>query len=60
MAVNPSVKKRQKEQQRKEHQSEKAAKRDQRRTDKGPRDESGEDPDLAGITPGPHNTPEPV
>lgn len=55
MASNPSVKKRQKELTRQEHQREKAAKRAQRKAEKGTREEGseGEDPDLAGIVPGP-------
>lgn len=55
MAQNPSVKKRLKEAARLEHQRHKAAKRQQRRAAKassGPR-VPGEDPDIAGIIPGP-------
>jgi hypothetical protein len=55
MAGNPSVKKRQKEAARQERQREKAARREQRKADKVNRttDSEGEDPDLAGIVPGP-------
>jgi hypothetical protein len=52
---NPSIQKRQKERDRQEYQRIKAEKRKQRREDKtekatGP---AGEDPDIAGIVPGP-------
>jgi hypothetical protein len=61
VAGSPSVKKRQKEQARKERQTDKAAKREQRKVERGqrPDSEADEDPDLAGITAGPHNLPEP-
>jgi hypothetical protein len=53
--MNPSVSKRQKERDRKEHQKNKAEKRKLRRDE--PRDRPdvapGEDPDIAGIKPGP-------
>ena len=55
MAGNPSIKKRDKERQRQERNVEKAQKRKERndeRAKKGPAVE-GEDPDLAGIVPGP-------
>lgn len=60
MAGNPSVKKRQKEAQRQERQREKAARREQRKADRIPRvaGEAGEDPDLAGIQPGPQPIPD--
>ena len=52
---NPSVNKRQKERQRQERQREKVAKRQDRQKDKAARPEgpAGEDPDIAGIIPGP-------
>lgn len=55
MAGNPTQKKRQREVARQEHQREKAAKKEQRKADKLPREpgKEGEDPDLAGIVPGP-------
>ncbi len=53
--MNPSVSKRQKERDRKEHQKNKAEERKRRRDE--PRDRPvvapGEDPDIAGIKPGP-------
>ncbi len=53
--MNPSVNKRQKERDRQEHQRNKAAKRAQRKEEKASRPEGapGEDPDIAGIVPGP-------
>ena len=47
--------KRQKEFARKERQKQKAARRDQREREKAerPASEAGEDPDIAGIVPGP-------
>ena len=59
MASNPSVKKRQKEMARLERQRDKATKREQRRADKQARGTSdvNEDPDLAGIVPGPQPLP---
>jgi hypothetical protein len=53
--MNPSVNKRQKERERKEHQKNKAEKRKQRREDRPdkPAAAPGEDPDIAGIKPGP-------
>lgn len=55
MVGNPSVKKRQKEAARQERQREKAARREQRKAERVQRapGEAGEDPDLAGIVPGP-------
>lgn len=52
---NPSVNKRLKERQRQEKQREKAAKRQDRARDKANKPEGapGEDPDIAGIIPGP-------
>ena len=52
---NPSVNKRLKERNRQDKQKEKEAKREQRKLDKGqrPQGSSGEDPDIAGIVPGP-------
>jgi hypothetical protein len=60
MASNPSVLKRQKERQRQERQKDKLQKKEERkrvRPDK-PAGE-GEDPDLAGIVPGPQPPAEP-
>lgn len=58
MAGNPSVKKRQKELSRQEHQRDKAERRRERKAEKETRTEgsAGEDPDLAGIVPGPQPT----
>jgi hypothetical protein len=52
---NPSIQKRQKERDRQEYQRAKAEKRKQRREDRGerPAGAPGEDPDIAGIVPGP-------
>jgi hypothetical protein len=53
---NPSIQKRQKERDRQEYQRAKAEKRKQRRedrVDRPPGTEPGEDPDIAGIVPGP-------
>ncbi|HXX70595.1 MAG TPA: hypothetical protein VEK07_25655 [Polyangiaceae bacterium] len=52
---NPSIQKRQKERDRQEHQRVKAEKRKQRREERVTRTPSvgGEDPDIAGIVPGP-------
>ena len=53
---NPSVNKRQKERQRQERQREKSAKRQERKREKDGRPEGApgtEDPDIAGIVPGP-------
>ena len=55
MPGNPSLKKRQREMARKEQQADKAQRRAERKVQKDTRDpaEPGEDPDLAGIVPGP-------
>jgi hypothetical protein len=55
MAASPTAAKRQKERQRQEKQREKEEKRRQRRLDKTRSGEptNGEDPDIAGIVPGP-------
>ena len=52
---NPSVNKRQKEKNRQDKQREKDANRVERRKDKGAKENAtpGEDPDIAGIVPGP-------
>ncbi|MDB4944686.1 MAG: hypothetical protein JWP97_4220 [Labilithrix sp.] len=57
---NPSVNKRQKERARQERQREKSAKREDRKRDKEnkPVGVNGEDPDIAGIVPGPQAPPE--
>jgi hypothetical protein len=57
---NPSVNKRQKERQRQERQREKSAKREDRKRDKDnkPIGAGGEDPDIAGIVPGPQAPPD--
>jgi hypothetical protein len=57
---NPSVNKRQKERQRQERQREKSAKREDRKRDKEnkPTTVGGEDPDIAGIVPGPQAPPD--
>ena len=57
---NPSVNKRQKERQRQERQREKSAKREDRTRDKEnkPTTVGGEDPDIAGIVPGPQAPPD--
>ena len=52
----PSITKRNREQARRERNQEKAARRDQRTTERGKDKEPlapGEDPDIAGIVPGP-------
>lgn len=56
MAGNPSVKKRQKEMERRNRQKEKELKRHEKRSERQNRDPAlanGEDPDIAGIIPGP-------
>jgi hypothetical protein len=60
MASNPSVQKRQKERERQERQRAKDEKRKQRRSDRNARSDApgGEDPDIAGIVPGPQPPPE--
>jgi hypothetical protein len=57
--VNPSINKRQKERQRQEHQKEKAERKKARRDEKDARGPTapGEDPDIAGIVPGPQPLP---
>lgn len=56
---NPSVNKRLKERMRQEKQREKAAKRQDRAREKANRPDgpAGEDPDIAGIVPGPQPLP---
>ncbi len=56
---NPSVNKRLKERNRQDKQKEKEAKREQRKQEKvqRPASEGGEDPDIAGIVPGPQPLP---
>ncbi len=57
----PGPSKRQKELHRQEKQREKEARRDERRREKADRpvrNEQGEDPDIAGIVPGPQPLPE--
>jgi len=52
--MNPGMNKRQKERDRQEHQKAKAERKRQRREEKDTRPKvAGEDPDLAGIVPGP-------
>lgn len=59
MPQNPGALKRQKELARLEWQREKAAKKDRRKRDeKDPSARPGEDPDIAGIIPGPQPLPE--
>lgn len=55
MAGNPSQKKRQRELLQKEQRAEKAARRAERKAVRDARDPNapGEDPDIAGIVPGP-------
>ena len=54
MAANPSFKKRERERSQREKQQEKDRKRQERRDNKSPRQAGdGEDPDIAGIVPGP-------
>jgi len=61
MAMNPGASKRQKELARKERKREKAARRERRKQEKLERPGQplapGEDPDLAGIVPGPQPSP---
>lgn len=61
MAMNPGFTKRQKEKDRQQYQQDKADKREQRRQEKLDRKDNpalpGEDPDLAGIIPGPQPVP---
>ncbi len=62
MAFHPGATKRQKEAARREHQQKKDEKREQRKRDKAERAKNplspGEDPDIAGIVPGPQPIPE--
>jgi hypothetical protein len=59
MAVNPSFAKRKKERERQEKQKAKEERRRLRREGKEPRSNAdGEDPDIAGIVPGPQPPPE--
>ena len=57
MPFNPGATKRQKEATRREHQARKEEKREQRKREKAERSgrplAPGEDPDIAGIVPGP-------
>jgi hypothetical protein len=55
MAFNPGATKRQKEAARRDYQRRKEEKKDQRRREKATRPPTapGEDPDIAGIIPGP-------
>ena len=57
MPFNPGATKRQKEASRREHQAKKDEKREQRKREKAERGDRplapGEDPDIAGIIPGP-------
>jgi len=61
MAFNPGTTKRQKEASRREYQSKKQEKKEQRKREKesqAPGTVAGEDPDIAGIVPGPQPIPE--
>ncbi len=62
MAFNPGTTKRQKEASRREYQNKKQEKKEQRRRDKESQAPgsvgAGEDPDIAGIVPGPQPIPE--
>jgi hypothetical protein len=58
MPQNPGALKRQKELARLEWQREKAAKKDRRKKDPKDASSGGEDPDIAGIVPGPQPLPE--
>ena len=62
MPQHPGMSKRQKELARKEKNKEKDARRDQRKKEKSERTtqpgQEGEDPDIAGIVPGPQPLPE--
>ena len=55
MAFNPGATKRQKESARRDYQRRKEEKKEQRKREKAdrPRPAGGEDPDIAGIIPGP-------
>jgi hypothetical protein len=58
--ANPSIQKRQKERERQDRQKAKEEKRKQRKEEKVARvpGEHGEDPDIAGIVPGPQPVPD--
>lgn len=62
MAFNPGSTKRQKEASRRDYQRKKAEQKEQRKREKAERDPApaspGEDPDIAGIVPGPQPLPE--
>lgn len=61
MAFHPGATKRQKEASRREHQQKKAERKEQRKKEKEQRGSTvppGEDPDIAGIVPGPQPIPE--
>ncbi len=62
MAFNPGATKRQKEAARRDHQRKKLEKKEQRKREKAERADRplapGEDPDIAGIIPGPQPIPE--
>lgn len=58
MPASPTFMKRQKELARLEKQKEKAAKKQQKKGEERPRGADGEDPDLAGIVPGPQPIPD--
>jgi len=61
MAFHPGATKRQKEAARRERNQKKEEKREQRKrekAEKGPTTDSGVDPDIAGIVPGPQPLPE--
>ena len=58
--MRPGMSKRQKELNRQEHKKEKEAKKEQRKRDRldKPGAAAGEDPDIAGIVPGPQPQPD--
>lgn len=58
MPASPTFMKRQKELARLEKQKEKAAKKQHKSKEERPRGAEGEDPDLAGIVPGPQPLPD--
>jgi hypothetical protein len=60
MAFNPGATKRQKESARRDYQRRKEEKKEQRKREKAerPPPAPGEDPDIAGIVPGPQPIPE--
>ncbi|HYG69605.1 MAG TPA: hypothetical protein VD838_18160 [Anaeromyxobacteraceae bacterium] len=62
MAFNPGSTKRQKEAARRDYQRHKNEKKEQRKREKAEREKNplapGEDPDIAGIVPGPQPLPE--